>query len=1571
MTTSVISFYSFKGGVGRTQAIANIAVALARRGIAVTAVDMDFESPGLHHYFTQPDGNTWSAASIDQDGVLDFLNAAIAMPDDAPQIADSFLPCRHPQLNDDSADIRLLLPGRLDRDYAKRVAQFSWAEFYQSLGYEIVEALREQLISSVSGDHVILIDSRTGMTDVAGICTFQLPDIVVAMTAPHHQGIDGIGRVAKAIIHAREAKQIPPDRVRELVLLLSRVEEDSEVELREYWIRRARQQLSELPATVLFAQNERVPYEARAAFGEPVVVGTATASYLATAYEKLTDRLLAMAGLPSPLPARGNVENSPIALLSEATQRLRRQVESTLAELRSSVDRELGILNADWPPFPPGVDNLNGIDKAALAPISPTARHDKAVIDTNSNDTVRAAVPYLQLGCDIDRIVERRWSAWRKAWTAHFTRQMRKEVADTTSAERTEALKSVAVLLKRGNLDGAKSELDAALTQLRQRSRRSLLARNKLEHGQLREFVPDREERIDWLRERLREVIEVDLPQSDESAEAIASLRNCLRLLVQDEGQDARCWDPYDILCRRRPTPNAANDGGSDFELIGLPLWRAAWHAYLDADEPLMPQDKFPSGQSMRAELERVFTQHEAGQQALTDMVRHNICDTWDRWSNKDPSPAHTTLAALMSDRGHALVLRQALGQLSSPEQSQARRALTAHYLRGEQRFDADVAQQWARSLIDDGYIREAVMGLVALAERSRAMGQDAPNWSATADLLIAVWDGNGEDVRNLLLESFSMLYRDNCGGRQALIALVSGALDDTLISREFQCQIASRLCHGDMALSDVHSQWLSWRVRHPEWSLARLRELERRLAQCHNAIDKFPIHGKWPVSPHYKEHFTNYWQTRVAEVQRSANYSGGLTFEKWLSDAQHHIKQTTDLHNLQPRGTIGERMKGAYQEVDSTLAALAEYIHDIHTIADKLAQWPHGLALYKQSSGEFDRGNGEYDLSYANALSAAVRQVFDVPPSTPNSAPDYQLHAPLIRWNRHHRTILDDLLSWSVGERTWEIVVDTCLTSGSISEALAALQYIPETDLRDRLHSRVEERWHKQLSAWSREVAEMKRQFAHCREQTAEFDDEADADSGLQEILAEGEAKLQTLADLIDAAPYPGQNKISEDNTETRLVAEIAEVREYLELANTELANRVERRRRERRQLAKQISELTFELYEKPALAERAEILDKAKIRALRMQNHVRLRQVLDTAQALQRGEDIDIVRFEQTELSETQTAATAKQVTPLSGKEAPPPAPTPAALASTFSQLAQRLLESNPAVNSPKTPYQPDIHFEPARVGGKHQLITSYSAAHAYLRDIDPEKRMKDQAVGVFLLQRAKVYLLEDNMLNASLLFSDTLKWLTNEPERESEPAWRNTATWGYMLAFAALYHSQKAVGNIAIPKNLERLFHRPIDNLLLDVLFVAGLLAEFAHQVLRLGTAAPTLVRYTLLEYLNEHPIAREEFSAGLFREPPSDPATLRELLDILLPVAMDDGDDIVKTMDAAIESSHDDAPESRKRRILGELRTALAHRENSLSIAILDAIEHAIADGNAEAVFPMCQRGAQFTKDAALA
>ena len=63
--TKVVAFYSFKGGMGRTTALAAAAINLVRQGKNVMMVDMDIEAPGLATLFF-PENRI-------ERGVLDYL----------------------------------------------------------------------------------------------------------------------------------------------------------------------------------------------------------------------------------------------------------------------------------------------------------------------------------------------------------------------------------------------------------------------------------------------------------------------------------------------------------------------------------------------------------------------------------------------------------------------------------------------------------------------------------------------------------------------------------------------------------------------------------------------------------------------------------------------------------------------------------------------------------------------------------------------------------------------------------------------------------------------------------------------------------------------------------------------------------------------------------------------------------------------------------------------------------------------------------------------------------------------------------------------------------------------------------------------------------------------------------------------------------------------------------------------------------------------------------------------------------------------------------------------------------
>lgn len=210
----IITFYSYKGGTGRTMAMANVAWLLASNGYRVLAIDWDLESPGLHRYlhpFIRRDKEL-----LTSHGVIDLIRnyadavvhpGALAQgsgPDTLTQIEEYVIPLnwQFPA----GGGIDFVPAGLQDDAYATKVSTFSWNSFWERLhGGAFIDALRDRLRASYD---FVLIDSRTGTSDTAGICTIQLPDTVVNCFTLNRQSIDGAWAITRSIHHQRAERPI-------------------------------------------------------------------------------------------------------------------------------------------------------------------------------------------------------------------------------------------------------------------------------------------------------------------------------------------------------------------------------------------------------------------------------------------------------------------------------------------------------------------------------------------------------------------------------------------------------------------------------------------------------------------------------------------------------------------------------------------------------------------------------------------------------------------------------------------------------------------------------------------------------------------------------------------------------------------------------------------------------------------------------------------------------------------------------------------------------------------------------------------------------------------------------------------------------------------------------------------------------------------------------------------------------------------------------------------------------------------------------------------------------------------
>ncbi len=89
--------------------------------------------------------------------------------------------------------------GRRDAEYGQKLAAIDWQHLYgQMEGYLFIEDLKSQWAERLKPDYV-LVDSRTGHTEVGGICTRQLPDTVVVLFMPNEQNLRGLKHVVDSI----------------------------------------------------------------------------------------------------------------------------------------------------------------------------------------------------------------------------------------------------------------------------------------------------------------------------------------------------------------------------------------------------------------------------------------------------------------------------------------------------------------------------------------------------------------------------------------------------------------------------------------------------------------------------------------------------------------------------------------------------------------------------------------------------------------------------------------------------------------------------------------------------------------------------------------------------------------------------------------------------------------------------------------------------------------------------------------------------------------------------------------------------------------------------------------------------------------------------------------------------------------------------------------------------------------------------------------------------------------------------------------------------------------------------
>jgi tetratricopeptide (TPR) repeat protein/MinD-like ATPase involved in chromosome partitioning or flagellar assembly len=398
----VVTFYSYKGGTGRSMALANVAWILAANGRRVLVADWDLDSPGLQKFF-KPFLSTDAAMG---EGIIDLI---WRFEDEARRSVK-----RSSDWHEEMARVErytcslgwdfpgngtldFLPAGRQNSDYSAQVSGLDWDDFYKRLkGAVFFDALRDNMRRRYD---YTFIDSRTGLSDVAQICTAHLPDIVVDCFTLSDQGIDGAAMMARQVPQGRRPIRVLPVPMRT---------DPAEKEKADAGRALARRRMPELPGGLSDAERDRywnsveVPYQAYYAYEETLatfgdVPGTPRS--LLAAYESLAASI-----------SGGEVQALP-RMREEERLRWRRRYERRIDVPRSKVVLSYAAQDQVWADWAGQTLAAVGVEVTDPGPIDIAAAGNDAPVDarllclvSSSYETASTGVPDRRWGSQLPRL---------------------------------------------------------------------------------------------------------------------------------------------------------------------------------------------------------------------------------------------------------------------------------------------------------------------------------------------------------------------------------------------------------------------------------------------------------------------------------------------------------------------------------------------------------------------------------------------------------------------------------------------------------------------------------------------------------------------------------------------------------------------------------------------------------------------------------------------------------------------------------------------------------------------------------------------------------------------------------------------------------------------------------------------------------------------------------------------------------------------------------------------------------------------------------------------------------------
>jgi len=195
----IYTFYSYKGGVGSSMALANVAALCYQFGRNVLIVDWDLEAPGLERFF----GYTPQSINT-KPGLIDLYNTYYNQSCQLPIIEDYLIDIDETliisenekmkqNITDRKNHLWLIHAGKRYDEYKNEfILSVRGIDWKSKTSKSFVDDLKDQMNKWAD---FILIDSRTGYSDVGGICTYRMADVLVGFCSCTDQSIEGLHSV--------------------------------------------------------------------------------------------------------------------------------------------------------------------------------------------------------------------------------------------------------------------------------------------------------------------------------------------------------------------------------------------------------------------------------------------------------------------------------------------------------------------------------------------------------------------------------------------------------------------------------------------------------------------------------------------------------------------------------------------------------------------------------------------------------------------------------------------------------------------------------------------------------------------------------------------------------------------------------------------------------------------------------------------------------------------------------------------------------------------------------------------------------------------------------------------------------------------------------------------------------------------------------------------------------------------------------------------------------------------------------------------------------------------------------